>query len=92
MDLQECRFYVANFQQYVPQINAAVTSEWDITHKVTCLVTDGAANMHACAKEFHLYHTNCVAHTLNLLIKIDFFSKKSTTAKESSFISLQLSK
>ena len=37
--------------------------------KVTCLVTDGAANMGACAKELCLHHTICVAHMLNLLIK-----------------------
>ncbi|XP_029301006.1 zinc finger BED domain-containing protein 4-like [Cottoperca gobio] len=44
-------------------------SQWDITHKVTDLVTDGAENMGVCARELRLRHTICVAHTLNLLIK-----------------------
>ena len=51
------------------KVNAALMSEWGITHKVNCLVTDGIANMGACAKELCLHHTNCGAHTLNLLIK-----------------------
>ncbi|XP_078023476.1 E3 SUMO-protein ligase ZBED1-like [Epinephelus lanceolatus] len=43
--------------------------EWGINDKVTCLVTDGAANMGACAREMHLRHTICVAHTMNLMVK-----------------------
>lgn len=51
------------------RVTAALMSEWGITDKVTCYVTDGAANMGACAKELRLRHSNCVAHTLNLMVK-----------------------
>lgn len=51
------------------RVKAELMLQWGIANKVTCLVTDGAANMGACAKELRLRHTNCVAHTLNLLIK-----------------------
>lgn len=36
----------------VAKVKAALMSEWGITHRVTCmcLVTNGAANMGACAK------------------------------------------
>ncbi|XP_042073325.1 zinc finger BED domain-containing protein 4-like [Haplochromis burtoni] len=44
-------------------------AEWAITDKVTCLVTDGAANMGACARELRLKHAICIAHTLNLVVK-----------------------
>ncbi|KAK7925269.1 hypothetical protein WMY93_007579 [Mugilogobius chulae] len=40
-----------------------------ISDKVTCLVTDGAANMGACAKEMGVRHAICVAHSLNLIVK-----------------------
>ncbi|XP_077412229.1 E3 SUMO-protein ligase ZBED1-like isoform X2 [Vanacampus margaritifer] len=50
-------------------MKTSLMSEWGISEKVTCLVTDGAANMEACARELHMCHTICVAHTLNLLIK-----------------------
>ncbi|KAM9364903.1 E3 SUMO-protein ligase ZBED1-like [Pholidichthys leucotaenia] len=47
----------------------SLLTEWGITNKVTCLVTDGAANMGACARDLHLHHSICVAHTLNLMVK-----------------------
>ncbi|XP_077350555.1 E3 SUMO-protein ligase ZBED1-like isoform X1 [Festucalex cinctus] len=50
-------------------MKTSLMSEWGISEKVTCLVTDGAANMGACARELHMRHTICVAHTLNLLVK-----------------------
>ncbi|XP_035759979.1 zinc finger BED domain-containing protein 4-like [Neolamprologus brichardi] len=33
------------------------------------MVTDGAANMGACARELRLKHVICIAHTLNLVVK-----------------------
>ncbi|KAK0156243.1 Zinc finger BED domain-containing protein 1 [Merluccius polli] len=51
---------------------AVITSlmeEWGIGAKVTCLVTDGAANMLACGRTLRLRHAICVAHTLNLIVK-----------------------
>lgn len=50
-------------------MKTSLMSEWGISKKVTCLVTDGAANMGACARELNLRHTICVAHTLNLMVK-----------------------
>ncbi|XP_057694193.1 E3 SUMO-protein ligase ZBED1-like isoform X1 [Corythoichthys intestinalis] len=50
-------------------MKTSLMSEWGISDKVTCLVTDGAANMGACARELHMRHTICVAHMLNLLVK-----------------------
>ena len=51
-------------------------SQWGITHKVTGLVTDGAANMGACAKAINLRHSHCVAHCLNLVVKKALGKKK----------------
>ncbi|XP_057693511.1 E3 SUMO-protein ligase ZBED1-like [Corythoichthys intestinalis] len=50
-------------------MKTSLMSEWGISDKVTCLMTDGAANMGACARELHMRHTICVSHTLNLLVK-----------------------
>lgn len=62
-------FPEAHTAESLAKVKAALMSEWGITQKVTCLVTDGAANMGVCAKELCLRHTNCVVHTLNFLIK-----------------------
>ncbi|XP_030266357.1 uncharacterized protein LOC115577621 [Sparus aurata] len=62
-------FPEAHTVEDLARMKAAPLSEWRITHKVTCLVTDGAANRGACAKELRLHHTIRVAHMLNLLIK-----------------------
>ena len=51
------------------KVKSALMSQWGLTNKITCLVTDGAANMGACARELRMRYTICVAHTLNLLIK-----------------------
>lgn len=48
---------------------ASLMNEWGITNKVTCMVTDGAANMVACVRELRLRHHICTAHTLNLIVK-----------------------
>ncbi|XP_077403146.1 E3 SUMO-protein ligase ZBED1-like [Vanacampus margaritifer] len=42
-------------------VKSALMAQWGIATKVTCLVTDGAANMAACARHLH--------HTLNLMVK-----------------------
>ncbi len=51
------------------RVKAALMSQWGITHKITGLVTDGAANMGACAKALNVRHSHCVAHCLNLCVK-----------------------
>ena len=45
--------------------------EWAVDSKVTCLVTDGAANMVAYGKLLNLRHAICIAHNimLNLIVK-----------------------
>lgn len=53
----------------IAQVKTSLMREWAISDKVTCLVTDGAANMGACARELRLKHAICVAHTLNLVVK-----------------------
>nr|XP_033962438.1 zinc finger BED domain-containing protein 4-like [Pseudochaenichthys georgianus] len=51
------------------RVKASLMEEWGITDKVTCLVTDGAANMISCGKQLKLRHAICIAHTLNLIVK-----------------------
>ncbi|KAJ4922012.1 hypothetical protein JOQ06_004031 [Pogonophryne albipinna] len=51
------------------RVKASLMEEWGITDKVTCLVTDGAANMISCGRELKLRHAICIAHTLNLIVK-----------------------
>ena len=53
----------------IAEVKTSLMREWDITDKVTCLVTDGAANMGACARELRLKHAICIVHTLNLMVK-----------------------
>lgn len=65
---------VQHFRQSHTAINLAsakkeLMSQWGISEKVTCMVTDGAANMAACAREMGVRHAICVAHTLNLIVK-----------------------
>lgn len=50
-------------------VKTSLMDEWGIGAKVTCLVTDGAANMLACGRTLRLRHAICVAHTLNLIVK-----------------------
>ena len=73
-NLQSVVLGVQHFPEAHSAVNLANTkttlmSEWGIRDKVTCLVTDGAANMGACARELHLRHTICVAHSINLMVK-----------------------
>lgn len=44
-------------------VKASLMEPWGISNKVTCLVTDGATNMIACAKVLRLQHTICVIHS-----------------------------
>ncbi|KAL3979503.1 chromosome alignment-maintaining phosphoprotein 1 [Sarotherodon galilaeus] len=59
----------AHTAENIAQVKGSLMAEWAITDKVTCLVTDGAANMGACARELRLKHAICIAHTLNLVVK-----------------------
>ncbi|KAK7944875.1 hypothetical protein WMY93_000603 [Mugilogobius chulae] len=43
--------------------------EWGIRDKVRCLITDGAANMIACARRLNVRHTICIAHVINLIVR-----------------------
>lgn len=53
----------------IAALKTAVMEEWDIKSKVVCLVTDGAANMLACANILEVRHSHCIAHALNLIVK-----------------------
>ena len=46
-----------------------VTSEWGITDKVFVCVTDNAANMKSAVKLTGWEHFNCIAHTINLIVR-----------------------
>ena len=46
-----------------------ITDEWDITDKISCIVTDSAANMIAAARLTGWRHLPCFAHTLNLIVQ-----------------------
>ncbi|CAI5694995.1 unnamed protein product [Oreochromis niloticus] len=59
----------AHTAENIAQVKGSLMTEWAITDKVTCLVTVGAANMGACARELRLKHAMCIAHTLNLVVK-----------------------
>ena len=48
---------------------ASIMEEWGITSKVTCVVTDAAANMIACTREMKVKHAICIAHAINLMVK-----------------------
>ena len=62
-------FPKAHTAENIAQVKGSLMREWGIAEKVTCLVTDGAANMGACARELRLKHAICVAHILNLVVK-----------------------
>ena len=55
--------------QNLAEAKGAIMEEWGIRNKVTCLVTDAAANMLACGRELHLKQAVCVAHAINLMVK-----------------------
>ena len=55
--------------QNLAEAKGAIMEEWGIRNKVTCLVTDAAANMLACGRELHLKQVVCVAHAINLMVK-----------------------
>ena len=46
-----------------------VASDWNIAHKIYCLVTDNASNMVAAAKLTGWRHIPCFAHTLNSIVQ-----------------------
>ena len=46
-----------------------ITSEWGISEKISCIVTDNAANMVAAARLTGWRHLPCFAHTLNLIVQ-----------------------
>lgn len=51
------------------QAGGKIMEEWGIKGKVSCLVTDAAANMKASARILQVRHNICVAHTLNLIVR-----------------------
>ena len=46
-----------------------VANDWCITNKISCIVTDSAANMTAAARLTGWVHVPCFTHTLNLIIQ-----------------------
>ncbi len=50
------RFPQSHTAENLARVKAALMSQWGITHKITGLVTDSAANMGACAKALKAHH------------------------------------
>lgn len=46
-----------------------VADKWKITDKISCIVTDNAANMVAALRATQWKHIPCMAHTLNLIVQ-----------------------
>ena len=46
-----------------------VANDWNITNKISCIVTDNVANMTAAAQLTGWVHVPCFAHTLNLIVQ-----------------------
>ena len=72
--LKSCLLGVMHFPQShtsakIASVKRSLVDEWGITSKITCLVTDGAANMVACRKALKLHHSICVAHSINLIVR-----------------------
>ena len=51
------------------RVKRGMMDEWAITNKVTCIVTDAAANMIASTRSLQIRHSVCIAHNLNLLVR-----------------------
>ena len=56
----------AHTAENLAKVKAALMSVRGITHKVTCLVTNGAASMGACAKELLTKTLRCLTSGQNL--------------------------
>ncbi|MGL5596557.1 MAG: hypothetical protein ACRDDA_00215, partial [Aeromonas sp.] len=54
---------------HIAEAKATLMREWSISGKVSCMVTDGAANMVACVETLKIRHAHCFAHGLNLVVK-----------------------
>ncbi len=63
------RFYQTHTAQHLMEAKTMLMSEWGITSKVQCIVTDNASNMILSAQLLKLRHIPCFAHNLNLIVK-----------------------
>ncbi|XP_058613457.1 zinc finger BED domain-containing protein 4-like [Onychostoma macrolepis] len=63
------RFYQTHTAQHLMEAKTLLMSEWGITSKVQCMVTDNASNMILSAQLLNLRHIPCFAHNLNLIVK-----------------------
>ncbi|XP_076842109.1 zinc finger BED domain-containing protein 4-like [Brachyhypopomus gauderio] len=62
-------FPLQHTAENMAQVKSNLIEEWAIADKVTCLVTDAAANMISCVKKLQIRHTICIAHSLNLTVR-----------------------
>ena len=63
------KFSQAHTAANLAAAKASIMEEWGITSKVTCVVTDAAANMIACTRELKVKHAICIAQAINLMVK-----------------------
>lgn len=60
---------VHHTSENIAESTQEIIDEWEIDHKVTCIVTDNAANMIKACELLKKRHLPCYAHTLNLVVQ-----------------------
>ncbi|XP_022177720.1 zinc finger BED domain-containing protein 1-like [Myzus persicae] len=63
-----------------------IVSNWNITHKVTAIVSDNAANVTNAIQKTNYRQVSCFAHTLNLAVQNDLKDISSVTLKVKSIV------
>ncbi|XP_039616000.1 E3 SUMO-protein ligase ZBED1-like [Polypterus senegalus] len=54
---------------HITESMSGLMTDWGISGKIHCMVTDNAANLVATAQLLKVRHVPCFAHTLNLVVK-----------------------
>ncbi|XP_028658775.2 zinc finger BED domain-containing protein 4-like [Erpetoichthys calabaricus] len=54
---------------HIMESMSVLMTDWGISGKIQCMVTDNAANLVATAQLLKVRHVPCFAHTLNLVVK-----------------------
>ncbi len=62
-------FPLTHSSAHIAEATSTLMAEWEITEKVSGMVTDGAHNIVASVNQLHIRHIYCYAHMLNLVVK-----------------------